>query len=428
MESVRAALLHKALLLYESIGETDHGDDPTARFHTATANFQVGEIQRLLGMGSGPEKSEAAYNTAIQQLTKLSEEFPNEHRYRQQLGQSHMWLGELLREFADSARSDEAEKHYTDAIALQEVLAADSGSDNAIQHQLDLGRSHMNRGIVRKNKQEWDHSAKDYDEAERHLENALHESTLTPEQEEECRVLLAKCALNRGVLLHARYKAEPKPETLEFATAAYNKAIEAMTAIQNESCRAGQPSLHYTLDLAKYRYNLAVAYLAGVDEWSEAEKRKRLELAEAEVAAAVSLCESLNVGTHQVRMELALYYNARAFVLSKKQTDGALAQWTKAADVLETVWAQNNNDAIATETLAMIRCNICEYHIKREEHDEAIKEISHLSRLTCRESRYKRASDLMQTGYDQVQTQDKAVAGKYTKMREQFDSLCITEN
>ena len=90
MEGVRAALLEEALSLYEDIGKTSDADDPQTRFETARANFQVGDIQRLLGSGAAPEKSEAAYKAAISQFDALSKEFPTDTKYQQELAQSHV--------------------------------------------------------------------------------------------------------------------------------------------------------------------------------------------------------------------------------------------------------------------------------------------------------------------------------------------------
>ncbi|MFT4558067.1 MAG: hypothetical protein ACI92S_003441 [Planctomycetaceae bacterium] len=273
MEGVRAALLEKVLLLYEDIGQTNDANDPDARFQTAMALFQVGEIQRLLGVGNGPEKSEFAYETAISGLSKLCSEFPDELPYQQQLARSHMWLGELLREVAQDTRGDEAESHYASAIKVQGKLATKVG-DSQIQYQIDLGRSHMNRGIVRKNKHDWDNSAEDYAAAEQHCSNALRDTARSSEQTEECQVRLAKCHLNRGVLLRERYFAEPEPETLELATAAFQKAIDALIAVQKGSRRSGQSQqIHFSLDLAKYRNNQAVALLTGFEKLDEVEKQ-----------------------------------------------------------------------------------------------------------------------------------------------------------
>ncbi|MGZ0167241.1 MAG: hypothetical protein ACKVII_25240 [Planctomycetales bacterium] len=422
MEGVRAALLEKVLLLYEDIGQTNDANDPDARFQTAMALFQVGEIQRLLGVGNGPEKSEFAYETAISELSKLCSEFPDELPYQQQLARSHMWLGELLREVAQDTRGDEAESHYASAIKVQGKLATKVG-DSQIQYQIDLGRSHMNRGIVRKNKHDWDNSAEDYAAAEQHCSNALRDTARSSERTEECQVRLAKCHLNRGVLLRERYFAEPEPETLELATAAFQKAIDALIAVQKGSRRSGQSQqIHFSLDLAKYRNNQAVALLTGFEKLDEVEKQKHLDLAEREVTAVVDICESLNVGTREVRVELAGFYNTRAYVASRQQSGDAVTDWEKAADVLETVWEQNKSDSVATEKLAMIRCNICDHHMKRGSHDEALAAIEHLSKLSCGDARYERVATLMQSGHDAALPENKALAERYRVLRDQFAS------
>jgi hypothetical protein len=226
------------------------------------------------------------------------------------------------------------------------------------------------------------------------------------------------------VLLRERYFEEPESETLELATAAFQKAIDTLIAVQQERRRSGQSQqLHFSLDLAKYRNNLAVALLTGLQKLDDVEQQKHLDLAEREVAAAaVDICESLNVGTREVRVELAGFYNTRAYVVSKQQSGDAVTDWKKAADVLETVWEQNKSDSVATEKLALIRCNICDHYMKRGSHDEALSSIEHLSKLSCGDARYEKAATLMQTGHDMALPMDKALAERYRVSRDQFAS------
>ncbi len=422
MEGVRAALLEKALLLYEKIGATSDTDHSDARFQTAMANFQVGEIYRLLGTGVAPDKSEIAYKTAVAQFKKLSEEFPDDVRYRQQLARSYMWLGELLRTFADQSRTNEAERQYDEAIAIQTALALEASDENRIQYQIDLGRSHMNRGIIRKNKREWNKSRKDYEAAEQLLTRVSAEPPQTTAQLRESRVLLAKVLLNRGVLLRERYMAEQNKDFLDDATAAFRGAIATLTIAPGKGRRPGlHASMHDGLDLAKYRNNLAVALLTGLDQLlDDGEKQHHLEMASGEINDAVAFCEALNVGTREVRVELANFYNTRAYLASRQQAEGALAEWENAAEVLETVWEQNHDDAIATEKLAMIRCNICEHYQKLGKHDEALKTIEQLAELSCGVPRYQRAAELMRIGLDESLGQE--LSDKYQKMHALFDS------
>ncbi len=82
MEGVRAVLLDKALLLYESIGATSSSQDDTSRHEIAIANFQIGQIQRTLGKG---ERAEEAYRMAIALLAALSRDFPPQQVYRREL-------------------------------------------------------------------------------------------------------------------------------------------------------------------------------------------------------------------------------------------------------------------------------------------------------------------------------------------------------
>ncbi|MFT5092757.1 MAG: hypothetical protein ACI93T_001578 [Porticoccaceae bacterium] len=123
-----------------------------------------------------------------------------------------------------------------------------------------------------------------------------------------------------------------------------------------------------------------------------------------------------------MRVELAGFYNTRAYVASRQQSGDAVTDWEKAADVLETVWEQNKSDSVATEKLAMIRCNICDHHMKRGSHDEALAAIEHLSKLSCGDARYERVATLMQSGHDAALPENKALAERYRVLRDQFAS------
>lgn len=428
MEGVRAVLLDKALLLYEKIAATSDSSNPEVRFQTGLANFQIGEIHRLLGTGVAPEKSEIAYNAAINQFRQLSDDFPNEVRYRQQMARSYMWLGELLRESGDNARIAEAEQHYDSAITIQTALAAEATNEGRIQYQIDLGRSHMNRGIVRKNKREWNRSIQDYNTAERLLMQISAAPDRSSAQLNEALLLLAKCHLNRGVLFRERYLAEKNPEFLNDATAAFREAIAILTAAPGNGRTPGlHAPMHDGLELARYRNNLAVALLTNLGQLDDEQKLQHLKSASQEINAAVSFGEALNVGTREVRIELANFYNTRAFVASRRQDGKSLAEWEKAADVLKTVWTQNNDDAVATEKLAMVQCNICDHYLKQDEYDKAITAIEVLTKLSCEKPRYQRAAELMQIGKEKIRSQDRTLAAKYQKLHALFESLAQGE-
>lgn len=426
MESVRAALLDKALLLYEQIGKTSGAQDETSRHETAIANFQVGEIQRTLGKG---ELAEAAYREAISQLRALSHDFPAHAPFRQELALSHMWLGELLREVHKMKRADEAEQHCNAAIEIQTalVLVAD---ENQSQYQIELGRSYMTRGIIRKDRG-LDHKSKnqpldaeryleqaknDYDRAESLLSQLVVRPGMTDAQVEECRVLLTKTHVNRGVLLRSQLvKSNLDRQLFEGAKQAYLNAIEELNTVIEENRRRGQPErLEYKLNLAKYHNNLANLLMdyQAADHQGEAAHYN---------AVSVRLGKELNVGTPAVRKELANFYHTKAvFLDSAKQTELAISEWENATDVLETVWRQNSADDGVAELLGRYLCNICFYYQKLDKHAEAISSIDRLANFKCKRSRFELAAKYMEAGRESMQDRDPALAEKYQERARMF--------
>ena len=395
MEGVRAALLEEALLLYEDIGETSDADDPETRFETAMANFQVGDIQRLLGSGTAPQKSEAAYKAAISQLAALSHEFPSDSRYQQELARSHMWLAESLREFAKDERAEETEDHYSDAIRIQEKLATDAAADYRIQYQLDLGRSLMNRGINRDvNMSRPTDAQKDYESAIELFVKSLREE-ITSAQDEECRVLLAKCHNNLGMLLRKLH-----PDNPELAKMAYRNAIDELAAVIETRRQSNQPvRQEYSLDLARFHTNLA-NHLQDLDE----------------AVLAVNSAKELNVGIREVRVELARFLMNKGTILYKTERDQAISDWNDAAGLLEGVLRQNAQDAEARELLASTLYNIF-WTCQDEGKDRvAIRTIDRLADLPCEKGTirfFQMSADNMTTRRDALQTQSPELADEY---------------
>ena len=60
--------------------------------------------------------------------------------------------------------------------------------------------------------------------------------------------------------------------------------------------------------------------------------------------------------------------------------------------------------------------------MKRGLHDEALRLIEHLSKLSCGAARYERAATLTQNGYDMILPMNKALAEIYRVLRDQFAS------
>ncbi|MGE0759772.1 MAG: protein kinase, partial [Pirellulaceae bacterium] len=420
MESVRAALLDKALSLYLNIGATSGARDETSRHETALANFHVGEIRRKLGNGVD---SEQAYQRAIAQFAELSRDFPDNSRYQQELALSHLWLGELLREMHGVNRADEAEQNYDAAINVLSELAANASEPSRRQYQIDLARSHMNRGIVRKDRglnakinerraeaeRSFQHAKADYERSESILTQLLTGISTDPTLRQECRVLLAKTHLNRGVLLKSQLdKENPVQQDLEASKQAYLQAIEEMSSVIAELRSRGEEGIaEYQLDLAKYHNNLANLFM------DYGSVTRSAEAAESN-AEALRLARELNVGTPDVRLELANFHHTRAVFLDSANEPGqAVQEWEQAADVLASVWRQSPDDGDLTERLGRQLCNICFFYQKLGEHSKAIQTIDRLLALTCRPSRFEVAAKYMESGRDAVKDYDPALASIY---------------
>ena len=434
MENVRAALLDKALLLYEDIAQTADAGDARSNFTTATASFQVARIRHLLGSGGHADVARSEYLNAITKLEPLRDEFPDEPIYQQHLARCHMWLAELQREFGGNAQLNEAESNYDTAIEIQTSIANDENMEDQNQYQLDLGRSHMNRGIVRKTKgvnylkegntlqsqKYFDEADEDYRQAQALFE-AVQKQKPSGEQGEECRILRSKLLVNQGVLLRQQYASHPDPKVMRKITVGYLDAIEGLNDMISKNRNAEVPErLETNLNLAKAHNNLAVSLVSKPSQSQEEISEAALRQASQQITEATEICQALNVGTREVRLELARTYNTQAFVLANlNQPEEALAQWEKAAKVLATIWGQNDNDRDAVELYGMVQCNVCKQYQDRSQHQKAIDAISPLIGLSFSTSRNKMAEDLMRQGLEKI-SQDAELTSQYKSILDGF--------
>ena len=380
MESVRTTLLDKAIPIYEEISKTSELQNERSRFATAMAHFQLGDIRRLLGKQEDREIAKTQYLQAIDGLYSLSSEFPTNRRYRQQLARGYMWLGELFR---IQLNPQPAEENYARAIALQTDLVSESNDDERVHYSIDLARSHMNRGISRKNQARLKGALEDYDAVVWMLEEVV-EHDLDPEQDEECRVLLANCYNNQGMALQIADSSLPVR-----AKAAFVDAIDELVFVAN---RRPSRRLKYGLDLARFHDNLAKLEL----------EDGNLDDAAKHNAEAVRLCEQLSAGTPAVRLQAAKYFLSRASILDRQnQTDEAVVEFDNASNIVESVRSQNEDDANATDLLGLILLNKCRFYQQHERHEEAINSVKSLIDVP-RKSLFLIAIDLMKKGIDSV--------------------------
>jgi serine/threonine-protein kinase len=232
-DPLRQEFLEKAMRLYEEFVR-EEGSDPELVRESALAHFRLGQIHRILNQHATAQE---AYGQAIRLQRSLYERFPGQAQYRQDLANSHNWLGELLRESGQGTLA-QAEEHYNAARELQEGLMAEFPGEPA--YCQEAARSHYNLGIVH-----IDLAQKKL--AGEHLEQALDLLTTLQQKFPEVssyRHELARCLINRGVLL--------KNSDPEQAQEDYERAIGHLTKLQ----ATARFRAVYRIDLASVRQNL----------------------------------------------------------------------------------------------------------------------------------------------------------------------------
>ncbi|HMF13418.1 MAG TPA: serine/threonine-protein kinase, partial [Gemmataceae bacterium] len=253
-------LLERARALYEELAQ-EHGDELEVRRDTALAWFRLGEIYRMRDQRA---EAERAYGEAIARQQALRRENPKEPLYRQDLANSHNWLGELLRE--DGASADEAGRHYRAALELQEGLVRDFSHEPA--YSMELARSHYNLGILQKNRNQQTEARANYNRAVGLLQ-VLHEATPS---EPNVRQDLARALVNRGVL-------NRQIRRLDESATDYDRAISLFVGLRTEF-----PSR------AAYKFELAIALQ---DRGNLSWNRKEHDQAQRDYRQAVALLDGL---------------------------------------------------------------------------------------------------------------------------------------
>jgi serine/threonine protein kinase len=156
MEQTRRRLLEKALAYFQSfLGQAS--EDPLVRKKVGQAYKQMGDILRLLGRRS---EAEAAYEKAINNLSRLAAEYPQDPEYRHVLAESYNWLGEVYR---SAERHSQARAAHQKAAVILEGLTADF-PDRAV-YRKDRARSFYNLGIVAKDTNRPKEAEQAFDEA-----------------------------------------------------------------------------------------------------------------------------------------------------------------------------------------------------------------------------------------------------------------------
>ena len=381
MASVRAQFLNRSLAFYAELSTSSISEDEQSRFTTAIAHFRLGDVRRLLGTRDDMMFAETEYQAAIHELTLLSSEFPSNQNYTQQLARSYVGLGELFR---IKLRQNQSELNYGRAIELQTDLVAAANDHQRVQYSIDLANAHMQRGISRKTQAHWKGALEDFDNVVFLLEE-LVELDLEADQDEQCRVLLAKCYYNQGLALQIADHSFPVR-----AKAAFVDAIDELSFVAD---RLLADQMRYSHDQARFHYGLAQLE----------SDNGQLKDAAAHNAEAIRLYEQLNAGTPEMRLELAKAYLAKAWILDQSnRKDEAIAEFEHASNIVDSVRSQNQeDDSDATELLGLILLNKCMFYQQHGQHEDAITSIKPLIDL-LHASLYLMAIDLMKKGLDAV--------------------------
>jgi tetratricopeptide (TPR) repeat protein len=209
----------------------------------------LANIYRLLG---DKTRSDRTFQSAIDKLSSLASEFPDQPQYRRHLANALNFRGVLLK----PSDLSQAEACYTEALGIQEQLVREF--PEVRNYRQEYARSTYNRGIV--------FSERDQPEEA----NAAFESAITQLQQliqddpdnEQYRQELARCENNVGNLLRST---DP-----DRSTAAFESAIEIMTPTVVDPSRR-----EYAYELATYLNNCSNHLLhnsqdeAGLREASE---------------------------------------------------------------------------------------------------------------------------------------------------------------
>jgi tetratricopeptide (TPR) repeat protein/tRNA A-37 threonylcarbamoyl transferase component Bud32 len=322
-------LLEKASTLYEELAR-EHGDNPDVRRDAALAWFRLGEIHRLRDQR---REAEEAYGEAIARQEELRRTDPGEPRHRQDLANSHNWLGEVLRE---EGRSPEAaEGHYRAALELQGQLVADRSGDATCR--MEMARSHYNLAIVERETGRPAEARADYDRAVALL-TELHDSSPA---EPNYRQDLARALVNRGTL----HRQDGRPDA---AGQDYGRAVDLLTRLHHEfPSRAA-----YTAELAialQDRGNLY--YSQGRQPDAQREHREALTLLRELVANFT--------GRPHYRKKKGIVLNNLGTVLSASgNRTEAEESWKQARAVFEELARENPEVADYQALLAMTLGNL----------------------------------------------------------------------
>jgi serine/threonine protein kinase/tetratricopeptide (TPR) repeat protein len=153
-----------ALTFYEKFARQNVGN-PRVRRGVAQAHYQIGQIQRELGL---QEQAAAAFREALARFKELEDEEPKNHFHRLQRARSSRRLGSVL---IDLGQPRQAEAAFRTAIALERKLLDEEPRETACL--LDLGHSLRKLGWMLGNEGKLEEAKQHLDEAIAYQKKAL---------------------------------------------------------------------------------------------------------------------------------------------------------------------------------------------------------------------------------------------------------------
>jgi serine/threonine protein kinase len=166
------------------------GDDADSRAVRAEGRLRVGNMRSRLGELKEAEKD---YDQALRIYKRLAADFPSRPEFRQELANSHVNRGLVLR---PTGRLQEAEKDFDQALRIQKRLAADFPFRPDFRRDLAISRN--NRGLLLSAMGQLQEAEQDYDQAVSIEKQLAADFPSRPDFRQE----LAASHNNRGLLLH----------------------------------------------------------------------------------------------------------------------------------------------------------------------------------------------------------------------------------
>jgi tetratricopeptide (TPR) repeat protein len=347
LEEFRRELLEKARAFY-SIFTQQKPDSIRLREEMARAHFRLGDIERILGRPDAAQE----YQAAIDGFQALSMQDPNNSSYRQALGNSYNWLGEILR--SQSGKEADADRAYGSALDLQGQLVAEDSHDT--QHQIELARTHYNRGIVRYAAGRLQDSEQDFRAAIDLLKPLAEKQPDSAAAQE-----LGRSYNNLGTLMRSQDRdGDARPF--------YENAVQ----IHRELSKRQPANREYRQELATFTNNLALLLM----------DQQQFDLAVDTNKAALDLMDDLASPARSLAVQLANAHNVRCRILLAKAPLQAEPECDQAFRILENMQQRPlfRAGADLEKVFRDLGCNYVDL-AKAAPQSERVRAVTNLSRL-----------------------------------------------